>query len=396
VTTVRERIAAVLSGAVDYEVGLDALTVAPADEVGPALTAALHDACARLWRGGWQPAELHRVVLRRGRPAHGHLVSDAVAAYLRGFSTGTVDARWLAQAADVGATVWWSADAGYLDAFGGRHRLDRITVLDTVLALLAVLATLPAIEVLIPPPGAAPSGGGRGGPAGPGTVDARLLDRVRALLAKAESTAYPAEAEAYTAKAQELMTRHSLDEAMLPPRSGGTAVVPFARRIGVDHPYEAEKAALLDAVARANRCHAVWSPELGLVTVFGFDADIDAVDLIYTSLLVQGDRAMARTEPPGGKAGRAKLKAFRQSFLVAYTSRIGERLTEAAGVALADGTVADGSALLPVLASRDEQVRDTMHRVFPRTVRSRGGRVDSREGWDSGRAAADGAALPAG
>jgi hypothetical protein len=70
VTTVRERISAVLDGAVGYESGLDALTIAPSTEVDPVLTAILHDACAALWRGGWQPVELHRVVARRGHPMH--------------------------------------------------------------------------------------------------------------------------------------------------------------------------------------------------------------------------------------------------------------------------------------------------------------------------------------
>ena len=257
--------------------------------------------------------------------------------------------------------------------------------------------------MLVPPPGSAPRP--HPDPTGTERVDIRLLDRVRALLAKAESTGYPAEAEAYTAKAQELVARHSLDEALLAARFGDSAAraVPLARRIGVDHPYDGEKAALLDAVARANRCHTVWSPELGFTTVFGFDADIDAVDLLYTSLLVQAHRAMARTEPPGGKAGRKRLKTYRQSFLVAFATRIGERLAGVAEAALADATRTtdpagdtDPADLLPVLASRDEQVRETMHRVFPRTVRARGSRVDSREGWDSGRAAADRANLRGG
>lgn len=166
-------------------------------------------------------------------------------------------------------------------------------------------------------------------------------------------------------------------------------MVPFARRVGVDHPYENEKAALLDAVARANHCQTVWSPELGFTTVFGFDTDIDAVELLYTSLLVQANRAMAQAEPAGGRAGKARLKAFRRSFLVAYAIRIGERLEEVAATVLAE----PGADLLPVLASREAQVRETVRRVFPHTVRARGSRVDSREGWDSGREAADRAAL---
>ncbi|WP_433208147.1 DUF2786 domain-containing protein [Dactylosporangium sp. CS-047395] len=377
-------------GAVAYEDGLDLLAVAPAAEVDPALFAALADAVTRLVRGGWQPAELHRAVVRRGgtdRPLLAAALVDAIAALLRGYSRRSVDERWLAQADELGAAVWWSADGSYVSELTARRRLDRISVVDDLLGLLVVLRALRPIEVLVPPPGSAPV------PAVKATaVDSRLLDRVRALLAKAESTGYPAEAETYTAKAQELIARHAIDEALLAGRDGaGADVVPFARRIGVDHPYENEKASLLDAVAEANRCHTVWSPDYGFATVFGFDADIDAVDLLYTSLLVQAGRAMAKAEPPGGKAGRARLKTFRQSFLVAYAVRIGERLARATELAIEEAAAA--SDLLPVLRSRDEQVRATMAKIFPRTVRGRGSRVDSLEGWESGREAADRAIL---
>ncbi|WP_233579665.1 DUF2786 domain-containing protein [Verrucosispora sp. FIM060022] len=401
-TSVRERIRAVLAGAIDYESGLDALAVTRSTEVDPELVAAKDEACARLWRGGWQPAEVHRVVARRGQPRQAELVTDAVAAHLRRFPRDAVDGRWLAQADALGAQVWWTDDATYVDELAARWRLDRVAVLDLLLGLLVILAALPPIEVLVPPPGSAPPPAGGSGGAGSSRIDARLLDRVRALLAKAESTAFPAEAETYTAKAQELVTRHSLDEALLAARGGdATPVVPYARRIGVDHPHEREKASLLDVVARANRCHTVSSPELAFSTVFGFDTDIDAVDLLYTSLLVQAHRAMARAEPPGGKAGRNRLKAFRQSFLVAFAVRIDERLTDAAQRALAQVTagsggtgVSDPADLLPVLASRDEQIRETMRQVFPHTVRARASRVDSHEGWESGRQAADRATLP--
>ncbi|MEV6930240.1 DUF2786 domain-containing protein [Dactylosporangium sp. NPDC051485] len=385
----KSQIDALVHGAVDYEGGLDRLAVAPAADVDPALFAALAEAAGRLLRGGWQPVELHRVVVRRGgtdRPLLGRALVDAVAAHLRGFPRKGVDERWLAQADELGAAVWWGADERYVTELATRHRHDRISAIDDLLGLLRVLAELPPIEVLVPPPGSAPRR------VSAAHVDVRLLDRVRALLAKAESTSYPAEAETYTAKAQELIARHSIDEALVAGRGGPDAtVVPFARRIGVDHPYEGEKASLLSAVAEANRCHTVWSPDHGFTTVFGFDADIDAVDLLYTSLLVQANRAMAKSEPPGGKAGRARLKAFRQSFLVAYAVRIGERLARVAEAAIE--AAPEAADLLPVLRSRDEQVRETMAKVFPRTVRGRGSRVDSREGWESGREAADRATL---
>jgi hypothetical protein len=381
VETVRETIGAVVGGRIGYEDGLDSLTVAPAAEVDPALTTVLFDATARLWRGGWQPAELHRVVTRRGSGVQPLLIVDAVAAYLRDFRPRTVDERWRDQAGELDARPWWGDDAGYLRQVTTHRRVDRVTLIDAVLTLVTLLNGLPPIEILVPPPGqAAPVRRAPGN-------DAKL-ERVRALLAKAEATTFPAEAEAYTAKAQELISRHSLDEALLAGESD--VVVPYARRIGVDHPYENEKASLLTSVARANRCHVVWSPEFGFATVFGFDADIDAVDLLHTSLLVQAHRAMARTEPRG-KTGRSRLKNFRQSFLVGYAVRIGERLAEASRAAL--DQAGDPAALLPVLASRDVKVREARDRSFPSTTRGRGFRVASLEGWETGRAAADEASL---
>ncbi|GLZ01331.1 DUF2786 domain-containing protein [Actinoplanes sp. NBRC 103695] len=372
---VRETVAGMLGGSVGWEAGLDTLTVSPVAEVDAVVWASVREAVGRLTDRGWQPAELHRVVARRGDPSEARLVVDALAARLA--EVRVVDPRWLEQARELGAAVWWSGEDDHLRAAAGRWRVDRVTLLDSALALLRTLRALPPIDVLLPPPGtvaAAPATG----------ADPRLLNRVRALLAKAEATDFPAEAESYTAKAQELIARYSLDAALA--ESQVSEVVPFARRIGVDHPYESEKASLLNAVARANRCHTVWSPELGFSTVFGFEADLAAVELVYTSLLVQSHRAMIGAEP---RTGKARIKAFRRSFLIAYAVRIGERLE----AVTASAALEAGGNVLPVLASRDVQVRETMDRAFPRTVRSRGFRVDSDEGWHSGRQAADRATL---
>ncbi len=262
-TSVRDTVAGMLGGTIDYEAGLDTLTVSPAADVDPALATIVRDTVAALARAGWQPAELHRVVARRGDPLQAQFVTDAIAEHLRGFRD--VDPRWRAQADEITRT-------GH-----ARRRTDRVAQLDATLRLIGTLRRLPPIEVLVPPPGTA-------APARPATrADEGLLNRVRALLAKAESTDFPAEAEAYSAKAQELIARHSIEDALAEHTA---EVVPYARRIGVDHPYESEKAGLLDAVAQANRCHTVWSPELGFSTVFGYDPDLDAVELLHTSLLV--------------------------------------------------------------------------------------------------------------
>ncbi|WP_328466544.1 DUF2786 domain-containing protein [Actinoplanes sp. NBC_00393] len=353
--TAREIVDRVRAGEIDHETALDLLTGAPAAEVDTALQAALTEQFERLFRNGWQPLELHRAVARRGNPVQARLVAEAATAFLRGKEP--VDERWREQIPKY-----------------QEKRHDRIAVLDASLDLLCELRRLPAIEILVPPPGTPLT-------KVPHHGDERILGRVRALLAKAEATDFPAEAETYSAKAQELITRYRIEEVTAP----AVDVTPFARRIGVDHPYESEKASLLDAVARANTCRTVWSPELGFSTIFGFDSDIDAVELLYTSLLVQANRAMTRDEPARGKA---RVKAFRRSFLVAYAIRIGERLRQAT-----EREFAGHGDLLPVLRKREIQVDAAMDKAFPRTVRARGRRVYSLEGWESGRAAADEAEL---
>src|SRR5690606_23196000 len=155
--------------------------------------------------------------------------------------------------------------------------------------------------------------------------ESRALGRIRALLAKAEATGYPEEAEALSAKAQELMARHSLDEALLAARAPA-AGMPDACRIGVEPPYEQAKAVLLDAVAGANHCRAVWNEPLGFSTVVGFASDLEAVELLHTSLLVQATAALTKAEAAQRAGGRKRTKTFRQSFLAAYAHRVGTRL----------------------------------------------------------------------
>lgn len=256
-----------------------------------------------------------------------------------------------------------------LAEFVARERLDRFSGATAFVELLHLYGRLPRIPALT---------GGGPAPATPG--QGKVLGRIRALLAKAESTGYPEEAEALTAKAQHLMARHSIDAAL----AAGGHTGPGSRRIGVDRPYEGAKALLLDAVATANRCATVWSADFGFSTVVGHDGDLEAVELLYTSLLVQADRALH-----GGRVSRSR--DFRESFLVAYASRIRHRLTEAADEEAAAGT-RTAPDLLPVLAARDLAVQRETERLFPATTTSRLKGRDA-EGWSQGERAADRAQL---
>ncbi|WP_405092226.1 DUF2786 domain-containing protein [Micromonospora sp. NBC_01392] len=365
------------------ERALDALVVGDGAAVDAALLARLARAVGRLWPRGWQPVDVDRLATRRLTARGARLLRDTLAAQRRALPA-PVPVWFDEQLTDLAAH--WDTDAGWLDR---RADGDRITALRDAVDALVLVESLPPIAVLRPPPGAAavPLA------AVPAT-GSRMLDRVRALLAKAESSGYPAEAEAFTAKAQELMARHSIDAALLaataerPDQPGGM-------RLGTDAPYAAAKALLVQEVAAANRCESVWSDDLGFATVLGFPADLAAVELLHTSLLVQATAAMLRgrgDRSGRGKGGGRRTKGYDESFLNAFALRIGERL-RAASTAAAEEHADD--RLLPVLAARSDAVRERADQLFPGTTRHRL-QVRDTEGWSSGTTAADRASLDAG
>ncbi|GAA2261597.1 DUF2786 domain-containing protein [Streptomyces amakusaensis] len=312
----------------------------------------------RAWERGWQPADVVRLVRRDLEECHVGLVSALIAAESRRY--GDLPPRWRSQLADLDTA---------------ERPTDRFSRATAVLELYRLLVRLPSVESVGPVPGApfVPVSG----------YEPRMLARIRALLAKAEATNFPEEAEALTAKAQELMARHSLDEAALPRHAPDAA--PSACRIGVDAPYETAKAILLDAVASANRCRAVWNSAFGFSTVVGFESDLESVELLYTSLLIQGTTAMTRAEAAQRAGGRKRTKTFRQAFLLSYAARLGERLTAAAE------SVPAPAEVLPVLATREVAVASRTEEMFPRTSSSRVRGVSDEAGWLDGRAAADAA-----
>ena len=112
----------------------------------------------------------------------------------------------------------------------------------------------------------------------------------------------------------------------------------------------------------------MWNSGFGFSTVVGFESDLEAVELLHTSLLVQGTAAMTRAEAEQRAGGRKRTKTFRQAFLAAYAHRIGDRL--AAVAEEVTGQSQEGG-LLPVLAARDVAVAGRTDDMFPQTVTTR-------------------------
>lgn len=357
------------------------LAAAVQGAVVPLITAA--------WERGWTPEDLHQVARRRLDAAGGSYLVDAIAEESGRYAKATVPPPWRDDLRQIGARVWWepAQTGGHFLQWTRRHGRSQADALTTVIEVLATLLALPVLPRTMPPPGsvvatAAPRRG----------VDQKMLARVRALLAKAESTTFPEEAEALSAKAQELMSRYSLERIVIDSAgSPGSDPHPAAaRRLWLDNPYVAAKALLVGAVAEANRCRTVLSEGLGFTTVLGDEVDLEIVELLSTSLLVQATRAMVSAGSQTTRGGRSRTRSYRQSFLIAYATRIGERLTTARDVGAA--AVADAARLLPVLAAREQVVDELFESMFPQSV-SRSYSVGNAAGWHAGRAAADLAVL---
>ena len=351
-------------------------------------TRLLLSALATAWERGWQPADVVHAVRRRFAAGSARLAVALVAEDAR-----VTDAEsrapdvWVDQLRELGALT--SGDPAVVAAWHHAEGRPAGESWRAVLVLATALRYVARIDQLVPPPS-------RWGPAAlraetaSASDDARALRRIRALLAKAESTDFPDEAESLTAKAQELMTRHAVDAALLDAGDGAPRRAAVdARRVHVDDPYVRAKIQLLGTVADANGVRLVWYRSLGIANLVGMAADLDAVELLFTSLLLQVGQALAAAERAPGR--RSASRTFRRAFLLGYAARIGERLTSARDRATTAAAAERGVDLLPVLRTRQEAVDEAVTALFPRVRSSRSRSSVDAGGYWAGRAAADSA-----
>ena len=332
-----------------------AIVPAPEHVVADVVHGSLIDVVDAVVKGGWSLAELEQVV-RRTHESWLPVLGTAVEGHLRRVGGDDESASFLRM-------------AGYDQA-----ELRSVVVAAEGIGLLTLLCDLPLLDA----EAVARSRKGRDEQPHP------KWQQVRALLAKAESTDFGPEAEALVAKAQELITKHALGRLVAADSSSRKPAELDTRRLWLDRPYLAAKAALVGVVARANRCRSAFAERYGFSIVMGDEADLDAVELLVTSLLLQADTAMF---VHGRTNASSRKKSFRQSFLMAYATRIGERLREAD-----ENAVAGVQGALPVLRDHESRVAEAFAAMVP-TERARSVRVTDPAGWVAGTTAADLASL---
>ncbi len=127
--------------------------------------------------------------------------------------------------------------------------------------------------------------------------------------------------------------------------------------------------------------------------MIGHRDDLHLVEVLYTSLLVQGTGAVLAASRRGEVEG--STRGWRNAFWNGFAGRVAQRLAAASAAARADHAACHGDDLLPVLAARDDAVEAAFAEAFPRlgTLRTS---VSNGDGLLAGHRFADRVRLDAG
>jgi len=209
-----------------------------------------------------------------------------------------------------------------------------------------------------------------------------VLGKVRKLLAKAEATDNPNEAEAFSAKAAAMIAAHSIS----PERLERAADEPLqVRRLRIGRgAYVRARLALLGAVAGAHDAEVVFEsgPTGATALVAGFSDDLDATFVLYESLHLQAAAQMATIRRPTAAA----TQRWRRSFLFGFAARIHDVLRDARREAVREADRC--GRLLPELPAREQRVRQFATTAFGRVTAASAPRPAAAAGWGAGQRAA--------
>ena len=122
---------------------------------------------------------------------------------------------------------------------------------------------------------------------------AKMLERVRALLAKADSSEFPAEAESFRAKADEIMTAYAIEQWQVDAAQQGTTKraepvsVLFEMSWYRTSPHKDHIWNLMQSCAFHCRVKLVYWRYDGKIPAVGLQSDIDYFDMLFTHLMLQ-------------------------------------------------------------------------------------------------------------
>ncbi len=195
---------------------------------------------------------------------------------------------------------------------------------------------------------------------------ASVAAKVRKLLAKAQRTSNEAEAEAFSRKAAQLMAAHRLDPERIaqdPDDHLDTIEIGLGRG-----PYVRARLALITAIASSSGCAVVYRSEETetIAMVAGYRSDLEALEVMYTSLHAQAAVRMAQER----SFDAAATRSWRRSFLFGYANEIQSMLEESMRTE-SRGHPDSGNRLMPAVIDRDRRVREFADSAWGPTRRAR-------------------------
>lgn len=209
------------------------------------------------------------------------------------------------------------------------------------------------------------------------TTTDTITDKVAKLLRKAERAGTPEEADAFFAKAQELMTKYAIDSMAVHAKMNEGDKDPYGPLgrdyVAVTKSYGNADALLLQYVAKANDCRTLFDKHLAQSTLYGHEVDRINVQLLYSSLLMVAAKQALEYGRKSGLTGMP-LYVARRSFREAFAIRIGARLDEARRAAFKAYEDMSSSSLLPMVQSKT----DAVERYMPKPGKPR----KSRRSYD--------------
>lgn len=257
-----------------------------------------------------------------------------------------------------------------------------------------------------------------------------IIDKISALLTKAERTTNEHEAEAFFEAAQRLATKYAIDQATIEEarRASGEDAMKLAnkvftmgkrRQFGLYTYVE-----LFASIAYANDVQVAVTPDSTKVYAYGYDTDIAIVETLFNSLLIQMTQASASYiargeyknetvwrdgywENYGGTRGREWVEAgykpvhgstARMSFQKAFAQRVGQRLWAARQYAMNQvRQESPGTGAELVLARKSDVVKAFASKFMGKGKYTGGqGATESRDAKRAGRAAGDKARIGTG
>lgn len=214
------------------------------------------------------------------------------------------------------------------------------------------------------------------------------------MIAKAEATTFPAEAEMFMARAEQLMLKHGIDRANLEAKATGAAkpeIVQTHITLKNGHGYAQAQAAIIHQLASEFSVRTFKSTGYNTETVWmvGHKSDVESLTQLVTSLVEQARKQALAWWKSEGKARMSwatdnDAYLARREFIFSFARGAASRLAEIKNQVVAEAETGTALVLVERIEKVDSWISDNMQVGKARASQRRSGGIAARS---AGRAA---------